>query len=318
MRDSAAEAGDTCHLGSAWYTLAIMRRVPAESPSAWSGAAALFRDACLLIRDIFLYALPGGLFFTIALFSHRLNLAQIGATLAPYHPPTWALALLMLAACYLAGHLLFAIISLRVEFWKLMHWSDPDWLAEYPNEVTARDVVLRHYFPDAFREMDRHEASMRFVFSCTAALLIGWLIFVEFQPSFSEVIIGAAILIFVATLTWMTQLGRMRKAIHAGGEEIEEWEKAARESEAVIQPSGEELRFIIDSIFRAAELSTQRQASGDGAQLAEPKAEPPEPPAETERAGAESESGASEPGDSGSPGPSAHAAAAHSFGTPRL
>lgn len=294
-----------------------MRRVQADSPSAWSGAAALFRDACLLIREIFLYALPGGLFFAIALFSHRLNLAQISALFVPYHPPTWALGLLMIAACYLAGHLLFAIISLRVEFWKLMHWSDPDWLAEYPNEVTARDVVLRHYFPDAFRLMDRREASMRFVFSCIAALLIGWLIFVEFQPSFSEVIIGAGILIFVATVTWMTQLGRMRKAIHAGGEEIEEREKAARESEAVIQPSGEELRFIIDSIFRAAELSTQRQASSDGARLAEPSPEAREPSPGAEPANAEAES-AGEAEDPGAPSRAAHAAAAHSFGTPRL
>lgn len=295
-----------------------MRRAQADSPSAWTGAAALFRDACLLIRDVFLYALPGGLFFAIALISHRLNLAQISALLAPYHPPTSALALLMIAACYLAGHLLFAIVSLRVEFWKLMHWNDPDWLAEYPTEVTARDVVLRHYFPDVFRQMDRRAASARFVFSCVAALLIGWLIFVEFQPSFSEVIIGAAILIFVATLTWMTQLGRMRKAIHTGTEEIEEREKAARDTEAVIQPSGEELRFIIDSIFKAAELSSQRHAlSTDGARLAEPQPAPTEPPAGAGQAGAE-DSRAGESADSGAQPGSARAAAAHSFGTPRL
>ena len=38
-----------------------MRQVQAEVPSTSFGAAALFRDACLLIRDLFLYALPGAL-----------------------------------------------------------------------------------------------------------------------------------------------------------------------------------------------------------------------------------------------------------------
>jgi hypothetical protein len=238
-----------------------MRTSRAEPTSGWTGVAEFFLDACLLVRNIFIYALPGGVFFAIGLVSHRLNLAQINAYFAPYHPPTWALGLLLIAACYLAGHLLFAIVSLRVEFWKLVHWSDPDWLAEYPTEVTARDLVLRHYFPDLFREMDRRETGARLTLASVAALLIGWLIFVMFRPAFGGVIIWTAGIVFLATLTTMSQLGRVRKAIHAAGEEIEEREKAAREAEAVIQPTGDELRFVIDSIFRAAELTAQKQPS---------------------------------------------------------
>lgn len=249
---------------AARYTLRGMRQAQAASPStssAWTGAAALFLDACLLIRNIFLYAIPGGLFFAIGLESHRITLAQVNALLGPYHPPTWALGLFMVAACYLAGFLLCAIVSLRTEFWQLVHWRNDEWLAKYPAQVTARDLVVRHYFLDMFREMDRREASSRFVFSSIAALLIGWLIFLEFQPAFSDVIIGAAVLIFIATLTWMTQLGRMRAAIHAAGNEIEAREKAARESEAIIQPTPDELRFVIDSIFKAAELTSQKRRS---------------------------------------------------------
>ncbi|HKS68138.1 MAG TPA: hypothetical protein VJR26_12940 [Candidatus Acidoferrales bacterium] len=250
-----------------------MRTSRPESPSVWTGAAALFLDACLLVRNIFIYALPGGLFFLIGLVSHRLNLAQINTYFAPYHPPSWALGLLLIAACYLAGRLLFAIVSLRVEFWKVVHWSDPDWLAEYPTEVTARDLVLRHYFPDMFLGMERRETGMRLTFASIAALLIGWLIFIEFHPAFGDVIIWTAGLLFLATLGKMTQLGRVRKAIHAAGEEIEAREKAAREAEAVIQPTGDELRFIIDSIFKAAELTSQRQSSSE--------ADEPEPPRTT-------------------------------------
>lgn len=246
------------------YTLRDMRQAPAASPSSpstWTGAAALFLDACLLIRSIFLYAIPGGLFFAIGLVSHRITLAQANALFAPYHPPTWALGLLLIAACYLAGQLLFAIVSLRTEFWQLVHWRDAEWLAKYPTQVTARDLVVRHYFPDLFREMDRREASSRFVFSCIAALLIGWLIFLEFQPPFADVVIGAAVLIFIATLTWVTQLGRIRAAIHAAGSEIEAREKAAHETQAIIQPTPDELRFVIDSIFKAAELTSQKRRS---------------------------------------------------------
>jgi hypothetical protein len=283
----------------------------------WTGAAALFLDACLLIRNIFLYALPGGLFFAVGLISHRLNLAQVSALLAPYHPPTWALALLSTAACYLAGHLLFAIISLRAELWKLMHWSDPDWLAGYPNEVSARDLVLRHYCPDLFRQMDQREASERLVFSSIGALLIGWLIFVEFHPSFSAIIIGAAILLFVATLTWITNLGRVRKAIHAAGQDIEEREKAAREAEAVIQPTGDELRFIIDSIFKAAELTSQKRSSSLGGLTAEPKGEVDGLPTHVEPALVEPDLTPAEGGGANA-SIASREAAARAFGTPRL
>lgn len=244
-----------------------MRQAQAVSPSATStGAAAFFLDACLLIRNFFLYAIPGGLFFAIGLVAQRITLARVNAFVVPYHPPTWALAFLAAAACYLAGHLLFAIISLRGEVWQLVHWGDAEWLAKYPAQVTARDLVLRHYFPDLFREADRQEASVRFAFSSVAALLIGWLVFLEFQPRFADLIIGTAVVIFVATLTWITQLGRIRAAIHAAGKEIEERERRA--GETVIQPGPEELRFVIDSVFKAAELtSPKRRGPEPGAPL---------------------------------------------------
>jgi hypothetical protein len=241
-----------------------MRQAQAVSSSVSSSstsAAALLLDTGLLIRNVCLYAIPGGLFFAIGLISRRITLAQVNAFLAPYHPPTWALALLLTAAFYLAGHLLFAIVSLRSELWQLIHWNDAEWLSNYPAQATARDLVARHYFPDLFREMDRREASLRFVCSSVAALLIGWLIFLEFQPRFADVIIGTAILIFAATVTWMTQLGRVRAAIRGAATQIEAREKASREAEAIIQPTPDELRFVIDSIFRAAELTAQKGRS---------------------------------------------------------
>lgn len=237
-----------------------MKQAPVVSPSVTSAspsAAALFLDACLLIRNFFLYAIPGGLFFAIGLVAQRITLTRVNQFLAPYHPPTWVLAFLGAAACYLAGQLLFAIVSLRAEIWQLVHWGDAEWLAKYPAQVTARDLVLRHYFPDLFHEAERREASMRFVLASVAALAIGWLVFLEFQPRFADVIIGAAVVIFVATLTWITQLGRIRTAIHAAGKEIEERERRA--GETVIQPSPDELRFVIDSVFKAAELTSPKR-----------------------------------------------------------
>jgi hypothetical protein len=277
-----------------------MRNARVQTASERTGAADIFLDACLLVRDTFIYALPGGLFFAIGLVAHRLNLPQINAYLAPYHPPTWALGLLLIAACYLVGRLLFAIVSLRVEFWELIHWNNPEWLAEYPTEITARDLVLRHYFPDLHREMDRRETTARLVLASVAALVVGWLIFVEFHPAFGDVIIWTAGLVFIATLTAMGQLGRVRKAIHAAGQEIEERDKAAREAEAVIQPTGDELRFVIDSIFKAAELTAPKNPS---LELASSASKPE--PGSGARNGSE-------------PAPATRENAASAFGIPRL
>lgn len=267
---AAKGCADLLSVDAEWVYAPDMRQAQAVYPSATStsaGAAALFLEACLLIRNFFLYAIPGGLFFAIGLVAQRITLAQVNAFIAPYHPPTWALAFLAAAVCYLAGHLLFAIISLRTEVWQLVHWGDAEWLAKYPAQVTARDLVLRHYFPDLFREADRREAGLCFVFSSVAALLIGWLVFLEFQPRFADIIIGTAVVIFVATLTWITQLGRIRTAIHAAGKEIEERERRA--GETVIQPSPDELRFVIDSVFKAAELTSPKRRTN------EPEAPPP-------------------------------------------
>jgi len=276
-----------------------MRQSAWQPPSAWNGAAELFLDGCLLVRDIFVYALPGGLFFAIGLASHRLDLAQINVFLAPYHPPTWALGLLLVATCYLAGCLLSAIIGLRVEFWKLVHWSDPEWLAEYPNEITARDLVIRHYFPELSREMDRRESRARLLFSSIAALLLGWLVFFVLHPTFADMVIWTAGLVFLATVTAMSYLGRVRKAMHAASKEIEDIDKAARDSEAVIQPRGEELRFVIDSIFKAAKLSSSRVLSLEpGGPAPGAEALPSAPPEPNHARG--------------------EAIASSSFGTPRL
>ena len=277
-----------------------------SAPSAASGAAALFLEACLLIRGIFLYAIPGGLFFAIGLISGRLSLTRINTFLAPYHPPTWALALLATATCYLAGHLLYAVVSLRAELWQLIHWGDSDWLARYPTQVTPRDLVVRHYFPDLYRQMDSREASRAFLFSSIAALVIGWLIFLQFRPPFADVIIGTAVLIFVATLTWMTGLGRMRTALHEASKEIERREETARQRETVIQPTGDELRFVIDSIFRAAELTSPKQPSNHQPAVA----------AELQAPGPAPQSGSS-PEDRPSAA-STPQASTRSFGTPRL
>jgi hypothetical protein len=278
-----------------------MRSSSTDSLSAWAGAGEFFLDALLLLRDIFVFALPGGLFFAIGLASHRLTLAQVNFFLAPYHPPTWALGLLLIAVCYLVGHLLFAIAGLRVEFWKLVHWSDPDWLADYPTEVTARDLVIRHYFPDLFREMERREARARFMLSSIAALLAGWLIFFVFRPRFADVMIWTAVLVFLDTLTSMSRLGRVRKAIHAAGQEIEDREKAVSNAEAAIQPNGDELRFVVDSIFKAAELTSPKQHSLE--------LKPPESEAQATRPASADPAAAQ---------PSAHEAVPSSFGTPRL
>jgi len=215
------------------------------------------------LRDVLWYALPGGLFISMGVVSGRVSLAHVGELIAPYHPASWALGLLLIAACYLVGHLLAAIANLRADFWKLIHVNDPDWLAEYPTEVNARDVYLAHYFPDLFGDMDRRQRVAVLLWSSVAALLLGWLVFYIFHPAFADVAIGTAVLVFLDAVMMVSQLGWSRKAIHAAGLAIEEHEKAARDSEKAIQVTGDELRFMINAIFRAVELAKPRQ-NGQG------------------------------------------------------
>jgi hypothetical protein len=232
---------------------------PRESNATWADVVKDLIDTFLLLRDIFAYALLGGLFLGLGVASGRLRLNHLSELFAPYHPPSWALAILLIATCYILGVMLVAIAYLRVDFWTMFHWSDPDWLADYPTEANPRDLYLRHYSPDLFREMDRRERLAVLASSCVVALLLAWLVFFIFHPTLGDVIIWAAILVFLDTVTTMSHLTRVRKAIHAAGALIEEREKAAAEAEKTIQPSGDELRFVIDAIFRAAELASPKE-----------------------------------------------------------
>lgn len=225
------------------------------------------------LRDIFWYALPGGLFLGMALISGRLSLARLGELFAPYHAPAWAVALLLLGACYLAGHLLAAIASLRADFWKLFHRTDGEWLAEYPTEANPRDLYLAHYFPDLLTAMERAQRTSLLLTSSVAALLLGWLVFYAFRPTFADMAIGTAVLVFIDVIMTTTQLSRTRKSIHAAGLALEEQEKAAKDSERAIQVNGDELRFMVDAIFRAVELSRAPQDGQGGRETPVPQIE---------------------------------------------
>ena len=211
------------------------------------------------LQNTFWYAMPGGLFLAMGVVSGRLSLAHVGALFAPYHPASWALALLLIGASYLIGHIVAAIGNLRADFWKLLHRNDPDWLAEYPTEVNMRDLYLAHYFPDLFGEIDRRQQVTELLTSSVAALLLGWLVFFIFHPAFADVAIGTAVFVYVEVMFATSQASRTRKAIHSAGLAIEEREKSAHDSEKAIEVNGDELRFMINAIFRAVELAKVSQ-----------------------------------------------------------
>jgi hypothetical protein len=234
-----------------------------QRSATWPSVVNLLLDTFLLLRDIFGYALPGGLFLAVGIISGRLSLSRLDALLAPYHPPTWALAILLITGCYLVGHVLAGIAYLRNDFWKLFHLNDTEWMADYPTEVNGRDLYLRHYYPGLFREWDRRETLAMLTYCTVAALLLGWIVFFLFHPSFGDVLIWTAVLVFLDAVTAMSHLTRVRKAIHTAGVAIEEREKATQENQHAIQPKGDELRFVIDAIIRAAELASPKQPAAE-------------------------------------------------------
>jgi len=247
--------GDTLH-----------RNMPEQpdSSASWADVVKELLDSFLLIRDIFGYALPGGLFLAIGIASGRLKLSQLAALTAPFHPPTWVWVGVAISASYLVGHILAAVAYLRIDIWKLFHWRDPDWYPNHPTELNPRDLYLRHYYPDLFHDQYRRETLSVLSFASVAALILGWLVFCEFQVALSDILISSGVLVFIDTLSTMSHLRRVREATHKAGELIEAQEKALADAQRPIQPSSEDLRYMIDAILKAAEIAAKKPPETPG------------------------------------------------------
>jgi hypothetical protein len=199
-----------------------------DSGATWADIVKSLMDTFQLLRDIFGYALPGLVFAGIGVASGRIRLQQIHDLLKPYDPPMWVLAGLGIAACYVIGHLLACIAYFRIDFWKYIKRGDMDYLRNHPTEVNADDLYWRHFYPELFHDMDRRETMALLMYSTTAAMVVGGLVFVWLSPTLSETIIGISAVVFLDGLTTMAHLRRTRAAIHEAGPRIKATEAHLR------------------------------------------------------------------------------------------
>src|SRR2546426_9085380 len=93
-----------------------------DSVSSWPGLLSQLNKTFLLIRDLFGYALPGGVFLAVGVISKRFTLVEVQNLLNWYHPPIWALLIILIATCYVVGDILATITYLPIAIRKWWQW----------------------------------------------------------------------------------------------------------------------------------------------------------------------------------------------------
>ncbi|MGH9775525.1 MAG: hypothetical protein ACRD50_11325 [Candidatus Acidiferrales bacterium] len=192
-----------------------------DSISGWPDFFGRLVTTFLLLRDIFGYALPGGVFFAMGIVSKRIQVSWISSLLSPYqHPPPWAGGILVVAACYAMGHILAAIAYFPTDVRKYL-WSKEDppnpLLATHPTEIQAALLAVKLKHPELLDDLSRRETMTLLTRSMTVALLGGgFLFYCPWLTSHAALIVGIAAgggILFLDALTGMPHLRRGQDAV---------------------------------------------------------------------------------------------------------
>lgn len=209
------------------------------SGGSWAGVVQELLQTFLILRDIFGYALPGGVFLGIGVVSNRIRMPDIGNLIYPFHIPTWVAAVLIVAGCYAVGHVLAAAAYLLSDIGKGIvarkyrtELLDPPliphvgldqrlrWLLDSPTEVTADLLVLRSQHPELFVDLDRRETMALLSGSLLVALFAGPVIFCWLKLGLCATsLVGAAILV-TNFATAFPHLRRVKMATRKAGEKL--------------------------------------------------------------------------------------------------
>jgi hypothetical protein len=156
-----------------------------DSGGGWPGFFTYLNQTFDLVRDVFGYALPGGVFFAIGILSGRFNLQDVDKLLSPpYQPPAWAAVGVALAACYAMGHILAALAYLVPDLLKIVfHLCKRDgWVKKFHTEVTPKMLEIRRRHPDFFVSIDRRETMALTTGGVGMAMLLGFIVFYWHRP----------------------------------------------------------------------------------------------------------------------------------------
>jgi len=173
----------------------------------------------MLIRDVFGYALPGGVFLAVGLISKRFSLADLQSLFLPYQPPAWVLFILLVVACYAVGEILASTAYMPIALLKRWQWrassseNQKNLLKDNPTEVSGVLLEIRGRHPEFFVESDRRETLMLLGGSMAAALLGGWLVFYVLKLQASVLFLTAGVIMLIQFSTGPSHLRRVRNAI---------------------------------------------------------------------------------------------------------
>ena len=166
-----------------------------SSVGSWPGLLNELNKHLLLLRDVFGYAMPGGVFFAVGLISGYLSICRAQCLLWPYQPPGWVVFVLGVVACYIVGNILAGTAYMPIGIAKYIvwmiyrhHWfkvvgnlddkpvpegSWRDWLLNNPTEVQKEmlEAGLKH--PSLLDTVERRETMVLLAGSTAAALLGG-------------------------------------------------------------------------------------------------------------------------------------------------
>jgi hypothetical protein len=202
------------------------------SVDSWPGLLGELNKNFLLLRDVFGYAMPGGVFFAVGLVSGRISLCQLKCLLWPYDPPMWVVFLLGVVACYVVGNILAGTAYMPFSVAKYIvwmvnrHWfpwpvtkppTDPpegswrDWLINNPTEVSAKVLVIPLRNPGLLDTLERRETLVILGGSTAVAFFGGWLFFYAWPISASCIFLIASAILSLQFLTGLSHVRRVAK-----------------------------------------------------------------------------------------------------------
>ena len=199
-----------------------------QGVSSWPGFVDQLNKTFMLVRDVFGYTFPGGVFFVVGLITGKISLAKISSWLQPWQPRGWAAAFLAVWAAYIMGHVLVTIVYLPIDLlkcyyaYRIKHARNHQEAKEYtaklesvPTEVTAPMLTIRESHPGFFGTLDRRETMAMLAGATGGALVVGTAIFGRpwDYSCWMLALVGVALLLDFATA--MPHLQRVREAIIA-------------------------------------------------------------------------------------------------------
>jgi hypothetical protein len=228
------------------------------SASTWPALVDQINQTFNLVRDVFGYALPGGVFLAVGRISGQFTLVQIQSLLSPYHLPPWAAFVAVLAACYPVGTVMaaaaympFMLTKTAVWMWDIVHKPPAKgvqaaltkWLTSHPTEVTPQILLIRTHHPKLLDTLDRRETLALLAGSLTTALLGGWYVFCCAKWGFGKIIFWAGVITLIQFLTGLGHLRRVAKATCEANDVLA--------TEAKVSPNGHDSSQL-DDLIKAA------------------------------------------------------------------